>query len=173
MTLREAPMRRLLPALALLSFSCTKPDPPVLTPKSAKVTEVTPAGVGLALSVEAYNPNGVDLSARSVTGKIVLDGKYDLGTTTVSKPVSLPAGARTTLDIPLSVAWNDMTALATLATSNRAAPYTVDGTVTVGGERLNVDLPFHMTGVITHDELVQATMRSIPAIPGLKLPQLH
>jgi LEA14-like dessication related protein len=178
MTFGEAPMRRIIPALALtfLSLSCTKPDPPVLTPKSATVTAVTATGVGLSLSVEAYNPNGVDLSAQSVTGKVVLDGKYDLGTSTIAKPVNLPAGARTTLDIPLSVNWNDMSALATIATTNRPAPYTVDGTVTVGGGRLNVDLPFHMTGAISHEEILQATARSIPAIPGMpgfKLPTAH
>jgi hypothetical protein len=61
-------------------------------------------------------------------------------------------------------------ALALLAASNRPAPYTIDGTVTIGGERLNVDLPLHMTGTITHEELVQVTTRSLPAIPGLKLP---
>src|SRR5262249_19967220 len=141
-----------------------------LTPKAAKLSGVTLAGVTFDLSVEAYNPNGVDLSARSVTGKVVLDGKYDLGTATISKPVSLPAGSLTTLDVPLALRWHDMSAFSQLASSNRAAPYTVDGTVTVGGERLNVDLPYHMTGTITHEELVQVTTKSLPAIPGLKLP---
>jgi LEA14-like dessication related protein len=159
----------LLSALAL-SLGCSKPDPPVLTPKSAKLSSVTLAGVGFDLSVEAYNPNNVELSARSVTGKVVLDGKYDLGTATMSKPVTLPAGARTMIDVPLALSWHDMTAFAQLAASNRAAPYTIDGTVTIGGERLNVDLPFHMTGTITHEELVQVTTKSLPALPGLKFP---
>jgi LEA14-like dessication related protein len=163
-------VRYVLFATALaLSVGCSKPDPPVLTPKAAKLSGVTLAGVTFDLSVEAFNPNSVELSARSVTGKVVLDGKYDLGTATIDKPVTLPAGARTTLDIPLALSWHDMSAFAQLATSNRAAPYAIDGTVTVGGQRLNVDLPFHMTGTITHEELVQVTTKSLPAIPGLNL----
>src|SRR5262249_54464696 len=112
----------------------------------------------------------VELSARSVTGKVVLDGKYDLGSATISKPISLPAGARTTLDVPLALNWHDVGALAQLAAQSRPVPYSVDGTVTVGGERLNVDLPFHMTGTITQETLVEVTTHSLPAIPGLKLP---
>jgi LEA14-like dessication related protein len=161
------PLLALTAAAALATLSCSKPDPPVLTPKSAKLSGITPAGVTFDLSVEAFNPNSVELAAQSVTGKVVLDGKYDLGTATVAKPVALPAGARTTLDIPLSLRWNDVLALGQLAASNRAAPYAVDGTVTVGGARLNVDLPFHMTGTVTHEELVQLTTRSLPAIPGI------
>jgi LEA14-like dessication related protein len=156
-------------ALAL-SLGCSKPDPPVLTPKEAKLSGVSLSGVTFNLNVEAYNPNRVDLSAQSVTGKVVLDGKYDLGTATITTPVSLPAGARTTIAVPLALAWHDMSAFAQLASSNRAAPYTVDGTVTVGGERLNVDLPFHLAGTITHDELVKVTTSSLPALPGFKIP---
>jgi LEA14-like dessication related protein len=158
-----------LTALAL-SFGCSKPDPPVLTPKSAKLSAISVAGVSFDLSVEAYNPNSVELSARSVTGKVVVDGKYDLGAATISTPISLPAGARTTLDVPLALNWHDVGALAQLAAQSRPVPYTVDGTVTVGGERLNVDLPFHMTGTITHEKLVEVTTRSLPTIPGIKLP---
>jgi LEA14-like dessication related protein len=162
--------KTLLAILLAFAAACSKPDPPVLTPKSAKVTAVTLAGVDITVDVEAYNPNGVELSARGVTGKVVLDGRYDLGTTTVSKIISLPAGARTDLEVPLAVTWKDAAALVPLATSNRTIPFTIDGTVTVGGARLNVDLPFHLAGSMTHDELVQATTRSLPAIPGFKLP---
>jgi len=150
--------------------ACSKPDPPVLTPKSAKVTAVTLVGIDLTVDVEAMNPNSVELSAQRVTGKVVLDGRYDLGTTNVTKVVTLPAGARTDVEIPLSITWKDATALVTLASSNRTVPFTVDGTVTVCGARLNVDLPFHLAGSMTHEELVQATTRSLPAIPGFKLP---
>ena len=164
-------MRLLAVALSLVALvvvGCSKPDPPVLTPQSAKVTGVTFAGVSLELRLEAFNPNSSELSARSVTGKVVLDGRVDLGTAKVASAIRLPAGARTTLDVPLALTWTDVSALAVLASSNRAIPYTIDGTVTVGGERLNVDLPFHMDGSITHEEMVQATSRSLP--PGVKLP---
>ena len=166
-----------LPALVLLTgvyafagAGCSKPEPPVLTPKSAKVVAVSLAGVDLALDVDAFNPNASELSARSVTGKVVLDGRYTLGAATMSTPIRLPAGVHTDLTVPLAATWTDLTALATLAATNRPVPFTVDGTVNVGGDRLNVDLPLHMAGSLTHDELVKAASRSLDALPGLKLP---
>jgi LEA14-like dessication related protein len=152
-------------------IACSKPDPPVLTPKSARVTQVSLAGVDLMLDVEAMNPNAVELAIREVSGKVVLDGKYDLGIATVAAPIRLPAGARTEVAVPMALTWKDVSALATLAASSRAVPFTVDGTVNVGGERLNVDVPFHLTGTLTHDDLVKAAQRSLPGLPGLAVPR--
>ena len=53
-------------------------------------------------------------------------------------------------------------------------PYTVDGTATVGGERLNVDVPFKLSGTMTPEQLQGALMKSLqglPAIPGLTVPK--
>ena len=165
-------MRRIAFALlAGVALGCSKPEPPVITPKEAIVASVSLTGVDFLLHVEAFNPNRVDLSARSVTGKVMLDGKYDLGTVTIGQAVSLPAGARTMIDVPLATKWSDLGALAGLAGTNRSVPYTIDGVETVGGEHLNVDVPFHMTGTITHDQLVKATMRSVPGFPMIPLPR--
>ncbi len=159
----------LLAVVALALAGCSKPEPPVLTAKQATVSSVSLTDIAFHLSVEAYNPNTIDLSAQSVTGKVTLDGKYDLGTTTLAQAVKLPAGARTLIDVPLTMKWSDMRALASLAAANRPILYAIDGTEKIGGEHLNVELPFHMTGTLTHEELVKVTMQSLPGLGLLPL----
>jgi LEA14-like dessication related protein len=153
-----------------LTSACSKPEPPKLVPKEAKVTAVSPAGLSLLLRMEATNPNRVTLSAQSVTGKAKLDGKWDVGTVTIAKPVVLPPNVPTMIDVPLTMPWKDVTVLGALATAPGPVPYVVEGTVTVGGEKLNVDLPFSLSGTITREEIANAALRSLPTIPGLNIP---
>jgi LEA14-like dessication related protein len=157
-------------ALSLFAIACSSPPaPPTLTPKQATVTGVSMQGIDLLLEVDAYNPNAIALSARSVTGHAKLDGKYDLGNVTVTTPTELPAKATVTISTPLSIKWSDASMLASMGMTNRPIPYEVTGTVNVGGEKLNVDVPFTLRGAIKHDDIVTATMRSLPAIPGIPL----
>jgi len=148
--------------------ACSKPQPPQLTPKEAKVTSVDIAGFDMRVKMEAFNPNGVDLSVRNVTAHVIVDGNQDLGTVTASQPFNLPANARTVIDVPMTVKWKSVGNLASIASAKRPVPYTVDGTATVGGEHLNVDVPFKMNGVMTAEQLQQAGMKSLQGIPGLQ-----
>lgn len=156
--------------IALLGSACSKPEPPTLVPKEAKVTAVGPTGLSLLLRMEATNPNRVTLSAQSVTGKATLDGKWDVGTVTISKPIALPPNVPTMIDVPLTLPWTDLNALGALATAPGPVPYVVEGTVAVGGERLNVNLPFRLSGTITREQIANAALKSLPAIPGLTFP---
>ena len=160
-------MRRLLLAFAITVLGCSRPDPPTLTPEQAKVTRISPEGLEVEVRLEAYNPNSIDLSARSLKAKVTLDGKYHVGDVKAATTVKLPAHQKTTLDIPLSVKWTDLSGLISLAASNRAVPYELDGTVELGGDALSLDVPFKMGGTILHDDLVRATIKSLPKIPGL------
>jgi LEA14-like dessication related protein len=156
-------------AFALLATgACSKPQPPQLTPKEAKVTSVDLAGFEMRVKMEAFNPNGFELSVQSVVARVVVDGTHDLGTVTAPQPFSLPASARTVIDVPLVVKWKGAVNFASLATSKRPIPYTVDGTAKVGGSSLNVDVPFKLQGVITPEQLQQAGLKSLQAIPGLQ-----
>lgn len=128
------------------------------------MTSVGPAGIGFLVELGVDNPNSVDLAARSVTARVLLDGKYDLGALNVEKPLTLVAGKRTPLAVPLQLKWQDLSAMVALAGSHRSVPYEVEGTVTLGGEMLHADLPFHLTGTLTHDELVKATVSSLPQL---------
>ena len=162
------PARFAAPLLAALAMvSCSGPEPPTLTPVSGAITSVSPAGLGLRVKLEAYNPNSFGLTTRDVTAKVTLDGRYDAGTVTIRHALDLPAQKRTALDIPVTMTWQDLAGLAGLAAAGRDIPYTVEGTVAVGGEKLNVNVPFRIAGSVTQKQLLQATMSSLPQIPGL------
>lgn len=157
-----------------LAAGCEKPQQPQLTPKEAQVTSVDLTGFDMKVKMDAYNPNGFDLAIRTVVARIVVDGNQDLGTVTSSQLFTLPAKARTTIDVPMAVKWKNMQVLVTLASAKKPVPYTVDGTATVGGERLNVDVPFKLAGTITPEQLQSAVAKSLqglPAIPGLTIPK--
>jgi LEA14-like dessication related protein len=161
---------------ALLVCACSKPEPPTLVPKEAQVTGVGPAGLDVLLRMEATNPNRLTITAQAVTGKAKLDGKWDLGTVTIAKPVVLPPKTPTMIDIPMKLPWTDMKALAALASATGPVPYVVDGTVTIGGENLKLDLPFHVSGTVTREQIGAAAMKGmqgLPAIPGLTVPAQH
>ena len=152
----------------LVAGACSKPLPPQLTPKEAKVTSVDPTGFDMRVKMEAFNPNGFELSVRSVVAHVVVDGTHDLGTVTAAQPMSLPANARTLIDVPLNMKWKGAVNLATLAASRRPIPYVVDGTATVGGESLNIDVPFKLQGTMTPEQLQAAGLKSLQNIPGLQ-----
>ena len=150
-------------AFALVpAFGCSKPQPPQITVKDAKVTEVSLAGITVAVDAEAYNPNAVPLTVQSFSGSAKLDGKYDLGAVTVTTPTNLPAGERTPITVPMAMPWQGVTTMASLAGGSGAIPYTVTGTVKIGGERLAVELPFQVQGTLTREQIVQSAIRSVP-----------
>jgi LEA14-like dessication related protein len=170
MTFPVRPSLQLLAAATvLLASACQRPDPPILTPRSAKITAITPQGVDVLADLDVENPNGFALSARSVSAKVKLDGKYDVGSVKVASPLSIPAHKTAHLSVPLSFHWTTIAALGALAAAPQSVPYDVDGTVEIGGESLSVDLPFHVSGTLTHEQLVQAAVGSLPKIPGLNI----
>jgi LEA14-like dessication related protein len=149
----------------LLIAACSKPEPPQVTAEKVAVTAVSPAGLDLHVTLGVTNPNGKDLVARNVHAKVTLDGKYDVGSIDVPKSVTFPAKTKVPMDVPMAIPWQDVSGIVGLALTNRDIPYEVAGTVSLGGDLLNVDVPFAMKGTLTHDQLVQATMRGLP--PGL------
>lgn len=158
-------------ALVLAMPACKKPQPPQLVPQSAKVMNVDVAGIDMRVTFDAFNPNAYDLSVRRVTAHVVIDGKLDLGTVSADQPISLPAGKRILVEVPIAVRWNGATALGALGAVKKVIPYEVDGTANVGGETLNLDVPFKLRGEITQQQLVNATLKSLPNIPGITPPR--
>jgi LEA14-like dessication related protein len=153
---------------ALASSGCTKPKAPQLTPKEVTVTSVDIGGFDMRVKLEAFNPNGFDIAVRTVVAHVIVDGTQDLGTVTATQPITLPANARTVIDVPMNVRWKGVSGLTSLAQARKPVPYTVDGTATVGGENLNVDLPFKLQGQITPEQVQQAALKSLQNIPGLQ-----
>jgi len=150
-------------ATCAIVAGCSKPAPPTLAPERVTVTGVDPSGLALTVSMSATNPNSVDLTASDVSSHVVVSGR-DVGTVTVPQSVTLPAGKTTKLDVPMKVAWSDVGFVAQLAASNAPVPYSVDGTLELGGSLLHVGVPFHLDGTISHAQIFGAAMRSLPTI---------
>lgn len=156
--------------LALGAAACQKPEPPQIVAKDARVTAIGVGGLNVVVRVEATNPNRITLTAQSFTGHAKLDGKLDFGTVTIQKPVVLPPNTPTTIEVPMTMPWTDVRAIATIAQSPRPMPYVVEGTAKIGGENINVDVPFTVSGTVTAQQIAAAAVNSIPAIPGLTAP---
>ena len=152
--------------LALLLAACTKVKPPIIKPHSAEVTGVSPAGLGLRLHLDVTNPNRGPLIVRSVSGRVTLADRIELGDATADSCVSILGRETKRVLADVKVPWKNLSELASLASSGEPVAYRFAGKATVGGERLNVQVPFQLTGSITAAELLQATLRSLPTLPG-------
>ena len=148
-----------------IAGGCNRPKPPTITPEKGELTSIGPDGIHLTLHLRVENPNSFDLSARSATGRVLLEGKYEVGSVALAQPFRLPAGQASRLSVPTTLALRDVPVILGLAASNRDLTYDVDGTVNVGGDSINVNLPFHLSGAITHEQLLRATMNSLPRLP--------
>jgi LEA14-like dessication related protein len=159
--------RSLLFAAALALGACSKPEPPTITPISGRITSISPSGMSVEAKLEGYNPNSFDITVKSFTAKVTLDDKYDIGTVTERKAIELPSKKKKQFDVPISLKWHDVAALAPLALSNRDVPYVAEGSVKVKAESIELEVPFKVNGIVTHAQISQAVGRSIPQIPGL------
>jgi LEA14-like dessication related protein len=164
-------MRVSLFGALLIAVACSKPVlvAPTLAPKEARVTGISPSGISIEVTLLATNPNSVDIPAKQAKAHVVLDKQIEVGVATFDENVTLPANATTEVGVAVSLRWHDILPIATLAMSDRSIPYTMDGTVSVG-DTVSFDLPFTIEGTITHDQIVKATLNSMPAIPGVTIP---
>jgi hypothetical protein len=149
---------------ALFAVACSRPLPPTIAAERATVTRVDATGIALDVELAATNPNEADLSVRELSAHLVLAGDRDVGTVTVPDAVTLGAGKTTPLAVEVTLKWSDLGMLAPLALTGADVPYSVDGTLSLGGMLRSVGVPFRLNGTIPRDQIIRAT---IPAIPGL------
>jgi len=157
-------VRAILLVLFTLAAGCSKPSPPTIVPEKVAVTRFDLTGLGLDISMSATNPNSADLTATSVSSHVVVDKTHDIGTVTLPEAVTLPAAQTTKVDVPIALTWSDIGVLAQLALTTGAVPYTVDGTLEMGGSLLHIGVPFHFDGTLTHAQILGAAMNSIPGL---------
>ncbi len=162
--MRAAPA---LLAAVMAIASCTKPELPTVKPVSGRLVGVSTSGIDVEAKLEAYNPNDFDIEVRSYSATVTLDHKINVGTVSSQQKVTLPAKQKKTFDVPVGIKWNDAQQLVPLALSTRDIPWDADGKVKIGGDSIDVELPFKVSGVVTHQQVQQAVNRSIPKIPGL------
>jgi LEA14-like dessication related protein len=131
------------------------------------VVAIGPQGLNLLLKVEATNPNSFTLSAEAVTAKARLDNRFDMGAVSITQAIVLPPNIPTMIDVPMTMPWTDVKGLALLASTPKPVPYVVEGKVKIGGERLNVDVPFSIPGTISRDQIIAAAAKGLPGFPAL------
>lgn len=155
-----------LASLALSLAGCTKPEPPKITPKSARLVAISNVGMEVAIALDVENPNGIDLDAKSVDAKLVLDDTLDVGRATIERGVHLPAHKTVPLEVPVSMRWKSMTDLLPFA-MRESVPYKVVGEVQIGGA-LSIGIPFTIKGTLGRNDLAKLALSAIPGLPGLK-----
>ena len=139
----------------------------VVRPVSGRLVGINNAGIDLEAKLEAENPNDFEIQVKSFTATVTLDRQINVGTVTSAHAVTLPAKKKKVFEVPISVKWNDVLALAPLSLSNRDVPWEAEGTVKISAESLTVNLPFKVNGVLTHQQIMTAVSKSIPKLPGL------
>ena len=142
--------------LSLALAGCSKPAPPTLTPRSAQVSAVKPDGIQLALVLSAHNPNGFPIVASAVSGTVELQDGRPLGTTSSAEAFTIPAGGDQDLKATLDVRFNSLAVLAPYALAAKPVLYRVRGSARIGGESLNVEVPFTIDGQLTPEQVVAA-----------------
>ena len=144
-------------SLALLALSsCSKPQPPTITPKSAQVLAVGASGVQLAVSFDVANPNRFPLVVHAVDGTFALGAGEgaELGKAHAEPSASIPANGSSTVTSEVSVSWTNLSALTPFLLSPAAVPYRFKGNAALGGESLNVSVPFTLTGELSRAQLL-------------------
>jgi len=154
-------------SLALWATGCSTPEAPTLTAEKVVVTKSGPTGLDIEVTLAAKNPNSIKLTARSIKAKVTINQSTELAEVTVPTKISLPANKSTQLVVPVKVQWGAAAALALAALNAPTVPFTMKGTANVGGDSLNVDLPFTVHGTLTRQQLIDAAQGALPNIPGL------
>jgi LEA14-like dessication related protein len=162
--MRQALLRALGIWVATLPFSaggCNQTQPPTLSPRSIQVVSVSPTGVTLGLELDVHNPNSFPLVARSVDGTLGLGQGIAQARVHSELGINLPAKASSIVSSTLNIGFPSLSALAPFALTGQPLPYTFHGTALVGGEHLNVSLPFTTQGSLTNAQLLEAGVRGL------------
>jgi LEA14-like dessication related protein len=150
-----------LGALLLLA-ACKEPlQSPQVAPEGVMISKMSPAGAEIEASINANNPNKVELSASGMQSKVTIGGKPDVAKALVTSALTLPASQRIKLKLPIKVEWTNPAAIAALADTKQPAPYTVEGTVEFSSREGTVKTPFVINGVMTAEELAGAAGRPV------------
>lgn len=156
---------RVLLAGVLALAACSKPEPPTVIPRSVRVSSVGPTALTLALELDVTNPNSFPLSAHAVDGVLTLGDGVELGRAHAAPEAAIPAKESARVPSELTVNFNNLAVLAPLALSEQPVPYKFKGQALIGGERLNVGVPFELGGELTRAQLLQIGLRGLGQLP--------
>ena len=153
-----------LPLSAALWTACAKPKPVELTPQSLQFSSIGPDGAVLALLLDVHNPNRFPISASAVSAVVELQDGSELGRGTATPAFTIPAEGHVSLPAQLSTRWTNVALLAPYALAGKPLPYRVRGSARLGGESLNVEVPFTISGQLTAEQVLGAGMRGATSL---------
>jgi len=148
--------------------ACVRPKPPTITPKSAQVRAVDATGVTLMVTFDVVNPNRFPLMVHAVDGRFSVGGGagVELGKAHAEPASNIPAEGTSTVSSEIAVGWTNLPALTPFILSPAAVPYRFDGSATLGGESLNLNLPFTVSGELTRAQLISVGFRGLSSAAG-------
>ena len=151
-----------------LAVACVRPKAPTITPKSAQVRAVDATGVTLTVTFDVANPNRFPLIVHAVDGRFSLGGDagIELGKAHAEPASNIPAEGTSTVSSEIAVGWTNLAALTPFILSPAAVPYRFDGSATLGGENLNLNLPFTVTGELTRAQLIGMGLSGLSSAGG-------
>jgi LEA14-like dessication related protein len=154
-----------LPSLVLLmaialSSACARPQPPTVVPHVVRFSAVNPAGLQFDVQLQVHNPNSFPLSAEAVHGTLYGARNQKLGQGTSHPREAIPAESTRLVACQVQIGWDNLMAVAPLLAAEHI-PYEFRGDVTLGGESINVTLPFTLAGELTRSQLLEAGWRGL------------
>lgn len=153
-------LRTVAATLALgLALGCS-PKMPTVTPQVARVMWVSPAGVRLAIEVDVHNPNSFPLMANAIEGVIEVGPGSTLGYGTAYPGGTIPAEGASRVITQVDVQWTNIAALTPFLMSPLPVPYVFKGNARIGGDDVNLSVPFEVNGQLTRAELIGAGLRA-------------
>lgn len=142
-----------------LAAACSKPKPPTLSPRSIQVRGIKPQSVELALVLAAHNPNSFPIVVNTVSGSFELQDGTALGTAQSAASFTIPSQGDQDLAATLDVRFSSLAALTPYALAAKPVPYRLRGSARIGGDNLNVEVPFTIDGQLTPEQVVAAGLR--------------
>jgi LEA14-like dessication related protein len=154
----------LLACLAASANGCSKPKPVAITPQSAQLGSIGPDGVGLSLVLNVHNPNSFPIMASAVNAVVELQDGQELGRGSSLPAFTIPSQGDASLPAQVDLRWTNLALVTPFALAAKPLPYRVRGSARIGGESLNVELPFTIDGQLTPEQVVQAGLRGATSL---------
>lgn len=151
-------------ATTLTAVSCSRPQPPRITPRAAAVSGIDASGLRLRVQLDAHNPNGFDVTVQRIDVDVTIGGQA-LGRSSVTNRVRLVSNRDVPITVDVAAGWRDLPGLLAASVLNENVPYRLEGTARVGGERLNVDVPFRMESTLPRRILIDAAGNTVNGLP--------
>jgi len=161
---QTATLTRALLICATLTTACLNPKPVEITPQSLQLSSIGPDGMGLTVALDVHNPNGFPITASAVKATVELQDGSELGQGSAAPAFTIPAEGNATMTAQLNMRWTNVALLAPYALNVKPLPYRLRGTARVGGQSLNLELPFTISGQLTPQQALKAGIRGAASL---------